>query len=72
MSNTSNSLKLIYGAGGLSSVFVGDLGPGVEFHDFAKLVLDLLEKEGISQLDTAEIYPGSYFGVEILPHCISM
>jgi len=38
---------------------VGELPPGVEFHDFAKQALEVLEKEGISTLDTAEIYPGS-------------
>jgi aryl-alcohol dehydrogenase-like predicted oxidoreductase len=59
MATTSNGLKLIYGAGGLSSAFVGELPSGVDFHGFAKQILDLLEKEGVSVLDTAEIYPGT-------------
>jgi hypothetical protein len=59
MSTTSNGLKLIYGAAGLSSALVGELPPGVDFHDFARQALEVLEKEGISSLDTAEIYPGS-------------
>ncbi|KAF2179512.1 putative oxidoreductase [Zopfia rhizophila CBS 207.26] len=59
MATTSNGIKLIYGAGGLSSALVGSLPAGVEFHDFAKQTLDTLEKEGISTLDSAEIYPGS-------------
>jgi aflatoxin B1 aldehyde reductase len=59
MSTAFNGLKLIYGAGGLSPVFVGTLPPNVEFHDYAKQILETLEKEGVSNLDTAEIYPGS-------------
>jgi aflatoxin B1 aldehyde reductase len=59
MSTLSNGLKLIYGAGGLSPAFVSPLEPNVEFHDHTKQTLELLEKEGISNLDTAEIYPGS-------------
>jgi aflatoxin B1 aldehyde reductase len=59
MSTTSNGLNIVYGAGGLSPKFVGELPAGVTFHEFAKEVLEILKKEKIGTLDTAEIYPGS-------------
>jgi aflatoxin B1 aldehyde reductase len=59
MSTTSNGLKIVFGAGGLSSTFVGEVPGGGSFHEFAKELLAILEKEKISTLDTAEIYPGS-------------
>jgi aflatoxin B1 aldehyde reductase len=59
MATTPNGLKLIYGAGGLSPGLVGEQEADAEFHEYAKQILEVLEKEGISNLDTAEIYPGS-------------
>jgi aflatoxin B1 aldehyde reductase len=59
MATTSNGIKIVYGAGGLSSRVAARLPPDVGLHDYTKQVLDILEKEGISTLDTAEIYTGS-------------
>ncbi|KAF2426506.1 Aldo/keto reductase [Tothia fuscella] len=56
---TSHNLELIYGAGGFSQWFVGNLPDGSDFHDFAKQLTDTLRQHGISHLDTAEIYSGS-------------
>jgi aflatoxin B1 aldehyde reductase len=59
MATTSNGIKIIFGAGGLSKRVADQLPPGVDFHDYSKRVLDILKDEGISTLDTAEIYTGS-------------
>ncbi|KAF2668716.1 aldehyde reductase [Microthyrium microscopicum] len=58
MATTSNGIKIIYGGGGLSSILAAPEGYD-SFHDYSKAILAILEKEGISTLDTAEIYPGS-------------
>ncbi|KAF2669950.1 putative oxidoreductase [Microthyrium microscopicum] len=58
MANTSNGIKIIYGAGGVCSAFV-TVPEGVDFHDYSKKVFETLKKDGITTLDTAEFYPGS-------------
>jgi len=59
MATASNGVKIIYGAGGISYVFLGHESADDKFHAYSKQVLDTLEKDGIRHLDTAEIYPGS-------------
>jgi len=60
MANTSNGIKIIYGAGALSSGALADSPEKLEkFHVYSGQVLELLKAEQISTLDTAEIYAGS-------------
>ena len=46
MATTSNGIKIIYGAGGLSSRIVEKVPSGFkDFHEYSKKVLDTLESE---------------------------
>lgn len=61
MTTTSNGITIIYGAAGLSPALVKDIPSETPeaVHAYTKQILDLLEKDGISTLDTAEGYEGS-------------
>jgi aflatoxin B1 aldehyde reductase len=60
MSSASNGVRIIYGAGGLSPNIVKGLTVDEdELHVYSGKILDILEKEGIANLDAAELYARS-------------